>query len=430
MTTLLSPMPLWARRCGCPCSLRAGACMWGVAFALTLLCAVVASGTGRAAPPDDVPELIRDEDAGDWVVDRFAGNSTAGVRFFQGPAVQTGGVGRTSSFAVAPDGRAFFPVSEGIAQVSADGVLRLVVSREEWEADGLDHNAFARGGLVAWNTREECLYFWGHGCLRRLVTGPEGRRIERVAGDPVNRGLVDGPVEKAQLAEIGNITINSRGTVFFYDGDKQYGSHLRKLENGVVTTITDKLRAGKLVDGPLAEAQFNFINLGGLNSVGETDDVLYIADHWNSVVRRIDLAKNEVTTVAGMQRPADKAAMSPRFGKHADGPALTHFSSNSGLTFATYDPVHRAIWLGGPDEIRLRWLRLHDGVVKTVIGSDPKPPRWDVNASGVPADAVNSASGLIWCWVLAVDRQGRAYFNNGQSKTGYWRASNRKENPR
>ncbi len=118
-----------------------------------LALALGARGTAQQlAPPakdrEAVPLLVRDDSAADWVVERFAGNSTAGPTFFQGTAVEAGGVGRTTSLTVAPDGRVFFPVSEGIAEVSAKGVLRLVVSRQEWNADGME-DLWGRGGLVA-----------------------------------------------------------------------------------------------------------------------------------------------------------------------------------------------------------------------------------------------------------------------------------------
>lgn len=366
----------------------------------------------------EIPLLVRDESAGDWVVDRFAGNSTAGPVVFQGPAVEAGGCGRSTSFAVAPDGRAYFPVTEGIMEVSTEGVARLVVSRQEWKADGLD-DLYGRGGLLAWNPREDCLYFWGHHCIRKLVQRPDGsHEVVTVAGNPQRPGLDDGPVATATLNSVGNICINSKGTVFFYDG-RRYGDSLRKLEDGVVSTVTDKMRTGKLVDGPLAEACFNFINLGGLNSIGENDDILYIADHWNFAIRRIDLKAGQVTTVAGMRRPDKESPLAKRYNQHADGPALTHASCNSGCTFAVYDPVHRAVWIGGPDEGRLRWLR--NGWVKTVMGSTPA--KWDVDGFDNPADAVK----MSWCWVLAVDAKGRAFVMNGAEKSGYWRLYNKKE---
>lgn len=370
-----------------------------------------------ASAQESIPLLVRDESAGRWVVDRFAGNSTAGTTFFQGTATEAGGVGRGTSFAVAPDGRTFFPVSEGIAEVSPAGVLRLVVSRHEWRADGLE-DLYGRGGLVAWNPREQCLYFWGNHCIRKLIEHADGsHEVAHVVGHPDRPGTDDGPAAKASLNSVGNLCINGRGEVFFYDG-RQYGQSLRKFANGTVTTLSTRMRSGKLVDGPLSEAQFNFINLGGLNSIGENDDVLYIADHWNYAVRRIDLKAAQVTTVFGMRQPAKDSPLAKRFNHHSDGPALTHGSCNSGIVFSVYDPVHGTLWFGGPDEGRLRWLK--DGWGRTVVGATPGD--WQLDGPGNPADKVK----MSWCWVLAVDAQGRAYAMNGASRTGYWRLSEKK----
>lgn len=378
------------------------------------------SSTNAGAVPASFPVTIRDESAGDWVVDRFAGNSEGGPLMMQGPAREIGGLGREFSLTVAPDGRVFFPVSDGIAEVSTNGVLRLVVSKQEWSEDGMD-DMFSRGGLVAWNPKQNALYFWGKSCIRKLVEKPDGSRsIETVIGNPKDPGVVDGPAATAKLNVIGNILINSRGTVFFYDGKKQYGSSLRKLENGVVSTVTDKMRQGSRIDGALKDATFAYTGLGGLNSIGETDDILYIGDHWNFAMRRIDLKTEQVTTVAGMPKPKDQTTeLGHRFNRGSDGPALTHASANSGLIFATYDPVHKAVWMGGPDECTFRWLK--DGMVTTVIGGG-KRGKWDPDAMAVPGDEVK----MVWCWVLAVDAQGRAYMMDGQTKSGYWRAYDKK----
>jgi hypothetical protein len=51
-----------------------------------------------------IPLLVVEPGSDDWVVDRFAGNSTAGPKLIQGPAREAGGLGRPGSVACAPDG--------------------------------------------------------------------------------------------------------------------------------------------------------------------------------------------------------------------------------------------------------------------------------------------------------------------------------------
>jgi len=52
-----------------------------MAGALALLCESDEGAAPAAEPrlqPSDLPEIVADASAGDWIVDRFAGNSTAG----------------------------------------------------------------------------------------------------------------------------------------------------------------------------------------------------------------------------------------------------------------------------------------------------------------------------------------------------------------
>ena len=40
----------------------------------------------------DLPETIFDSSVGNWIIDRFAGNSKAGLTFYQGAARESGGM--------------------------------------------------------------------------------------------------------------------------------------------------------------------------------------------------------------------------------------------------------------------------------------------------------------------------------------------------
>ena len=94
-----------------------------------------------AAPAKEDPDLanlpgvIRDESVNDWVVDRFVGNSTAGNRFYQGPALEVGGLQRAGGVVEAGDGT--FYVTSAISgsraprlmQITPDGVLRVFMEK-------------------------------------------------------------------------------------------------------------------------------------------------------------------------------------------------------------------------------------------------------------------------------------------------------------
>ena len=273
---------------------------------------------------------------------------------------------------------------------------------------------------MAYNPRDDRVYVAGPNCIRRLIEQSDGPwQTEVVAGIPSQPGFADGPAEEATFGRIDSILINHRGTMFVLDDNK----HIRTIENGIVTTLNAMVSAGpKPVDGPLKEARFHMIGLGG-NLCLADDDTLYLSDHWNFLIRKINLKTQTVTTVAGMPKPVGNAAGEKRFNRNSDGPALTSASFNSGCAYVCWDPVHKALWCGGPDENRFRWLK--DGEIRTVIGAETTGGgQWDQDGLQVPAGSVR----MSWNAVVAVDDQGRAYLSCSQLPHGLWRAYPRKEN--
>jgi len=390
-----------------------------------LLCVVVAvvgagpTGADPAAPAtEDMPRIIEDASAGDWAVDRFAGSSTAGPAFFPGPAREVGGLGRCGACPL-PDGRVLVPFAGGLAEVAADGVMRLLLDRVSL---GSGTTGQVTASVVACDPRDGKVYLAGPNCILQLVETPGApATVKPVAGVPGRRGFDDGPVGSATFTRIDNIVINSRGQMFVLD----YNQRLRRIDSGTVTTLNSRFRGGKRADGPLAKVGFALIGLGGNICLGENDDTLYVSDHWNFCVRRIDLKAGMVTTVAGMPKPAQwkrdkQTPRQRRYNVNCDGPALTWASFNSGCAYVCYDPVHGTLWCGGPDEDRLRWLR--GDRVLTVLGARPKR-RWPRDALHVPAADVR----LPWNAVVAVDGQGRAYVSCSGEPHGLWRVYNRKE---
>jgi hypothetical protein len=182
------------------------------------------------------------------------------------------------------------------------------------------------------------------------------------------------------------------------------------------------LRSSKRIDGPLDKAGFQLTNNNGGLSLGENDHTLYVADHWNFAVRKIDLKAGLVTTVAGVAKGNDRHR---RWNRNNDGRALTHVSFNSGCGYVCWDPLHRALYVGGPDEARFRWLK--DGEVRTVIGrrahGSGNAHRWPSEELDVPAKDVI----MVWNRVLAVDHLGRAYLAASSHPHGLWRAYKRTE---
>jgi hypothetical protein len=317
-----------------------------------------------------------------------------------------------------PDGRVLVPFHGGVAEVATDGTLRLVVEDEVLFAT----TGQVTANVMAWNPKDGRVYVAGPNCLRRLTERDDGPwQLERVAGIPGTAGFADGSARAATFTRIDSMVANSRGTLFILD----HNEHLRQLENGQVTTLNSALRSGGHVDGPLAQARFSLIGLGGNLCGGEDDDTLYLSDHWNFVVRRVDLKTKTVSTVAGMSKPNPAPGLPPdarerRYNRNSDGPDLRWASFNSGCAYVCWDPVHQALWCGGPDENRFRWLK--GGEVRTVIGVKGGD-HWPKDGLDVPAEVVR----LNWNAVVAVDAQGRAYLSCSGEPHGLWRAYPRSE---
>ncbi len=370
---------------------------------------------GQAASDEIMAEILPDDSAGDWVVDRFAGNSTAGPEFFPGPAREVGGLGRCGACPL-PDGRVLLPFSGGLAEVDSDGTLQLVSLSGIAGTTGQ-----VTAAVMAYSPADRQVYTSGPNCVRRLSKQPDGTyEAEVVAGTPGRSGYDDGPCAQATFTRIDNVVVNSRGTIIVLD----YNERLRKIEGGQVTTLNKNVRSGRRIDGPLADAAFSLIGLGGNICLGDNDDVLYLSDHWNFCQRKIDLAHDAVSTVAGMPKPIQGNpklnVQQRRYNRNSDGPALTWASFNSGCAYVCYDPIYKAVWCGGPDESRLRWLR--GGEVRTVVGAKPDN-KWAKDGLGTPAEKAT----FNWNAVIAVDFQGRVYTSCSGEPNGVWRIYNRKE---
>ena len=211
---------------------------------------------------------------------------------------------------------------------------------------------------------------------------------------------------------------NSRGTIYWLED-----SALRKIENGTVWTV------------PLTRPEtpgylFYFHPANGVLSLAENDNTLYISDfygHYGYCILKCDLTTGVLTRIIGIN-PKDGDPYH-RDGKETDGPALTHVGFNSGAR-GTYDPFHNAIWVGGPDHRRFRWMRLNgDGWVRTVFGArrpETETQKFDLaaqNSLGFPAEQFSLGLSAI----LGLDSEGGVYIMGVSNRGGIWRAYNTQE---
>lgn len=383
----------------------------------------------RATWDLDLPLVIFDDSIGDWVVDRFAGNSMAGSRFYQGPALEVGGLQSLGGCVEAGDGTIYMTVGlsgaevKKLVKVTPDGMLRLVME-ENGAVEG--PMELCQAGRPVWNPKEKALYLTGPNCLRRVVEKPDGSRwVEVVAGVPGRPGHRDGPAKQATFqSRYRGVVCNSRGTFFWLEDQG-----LRRIDNGRVSSVP--LNFGSL-DPP---KRFNFIMSSGLLSLGENDETVYISDFYGFNgfrLLRCNLKTGELTWVCGLHkkkerlyRPKEKR----RHEKNADGPALTHVAANSGMR-GLYDPFYNALWVWGPDELRVRWLRLDgDGWVRTVFGARRPGTKAqpfgikELNAFGIPGEQFRFYGSNI----AGTDSQGGVYISESGDKSGVWRAYKKKK---
>jgi len=141
-------------------------------------------------------------------------------------------------------------------------------------------------------------------CIRAV--SPNGA-VRTIAGTPKKPGYKNGNAKTAQFYEPSGIAVDENGAIYVADT----GNHtIRKIENGVVTTVTGKslqkagwgsdYAKGGYQDGTAENAEFKFPR-----GLYYTNGTLFIADTGNHTVRMLT-ANGAVTTVVGSGEPGDK----------------------------------------------------------------------------------------------------------------------------
>ncbi|MFQ3583386.1 MAG: hypothetical protein SNJ85_00425 [Cyanobacteriota bacterium] len=144
-----------------------------------------------------------------------------------------------------------------------------------------------------------------------LALGPDGslyvadradHRIRRISAEGEvmtvagtgQAGSADGPAEQGQLSQPTAVAVEANGRVWIAD----QGNHrIRVLSPaGQLTTLSG--RAAGYVDGPLAQARFQFPSGLAFDATG----ILWVADRGNHRIRRLN-PRGEVSTLAGQGEP-------------------------------------------------------------------------------------------------------------------------------
>ncbi|MAG34768.1 MAG: hypothetical protein CL878_00740 [Dehalococcoidia bacterium] len=180
---------------------------------------------------------------------------------------------------ISPEGTIFTYVGVGGAGWSGDGDS--AANSRVWFPQGLAIDA--KGSLYIGDTHNQR--------VRRV--DPDGI-ITTIAGTGLREFSGDGgPAVKADLNFLAGVAVDGSGGVYFADWDNH---RVRRIApDGVISTIAGTGKGGDAGDGgPATRAELRLpfgLALGG-------DGSLYIADTWNSRIRRI-AQDGTISTVAG-----------------------------------------------------------------------------------------------------------------------------------
>lgn len=263
----------------------------------------------------------------------------------------------TGKFVVDADGNIFCGAVTYVQMVSSSGVSRVLagVPGLSGNADGPAAKAlFSSIGDMALD-RQGNLYLidMTSFTVRKVEKRDGGWFVSTVAGVRGQSGHRDGPAAQALfMSPFDGIIVADDGPVYIMDGD-----WFRKLENGVVTTLSD---GSGYVNGPLAKSKFRRA-MGSMSCMAAgNSNTIYVADRWNMAIRQIDLSRGEVTTVAGCEPGVAWEGA-------RNGPALqARFNPAGGPCGIGYSKKHDLLIIRPTDE---DWFRIVEkGVMRTLTG--------------------------------------------------------------
>jgi hypothetical protein len=292
------------------------------------------------------------DDIDQWHVERFSGHP--GVRgFLQGPKLEAAASG---ILAFDSKGNAYVACGTFIQIITRDGQARILTGTPgvTGNTDGPPwKTTFGAATDIALAGDGRLFVVDGANfTLRRIEKRDDGLwHTETVAGVPGVQGHRDGPGAQALFATpFDSVAVDENGVVYTLDGN-----WLRKFENGTMTTLNGG--TGRR-NGALRQALFDRI-MGGRSCLAyDGKGNLYVGDRWGMAVRKVDLQKKVVTTVAGCQPGVKK-------GRPKDGPALdARFHPGGGPVVVFYNRKHDFVIVRSADEGgRIR--RIGGGWMKT-----------------------------------------------------------------
>jgi sugar lactone lactonase YvrE len=195
--------------------------------------------------------------------------------------------------AIDSDGTIFVcdTINRTIRKITADGSVTLYAGTSgiAGSVDGLGSSARFQSPSAVAIDPDHNVYIADQHTIRRIT--PD-RVVSTYAGVFDADGWVDGNLTSARFSEPSGLTFGPDGSMYVSDT----GNHtVRKLKDGVVTTIAGTANQAGSVDGHGALARFKY----PVGIVADAANNLYVADSGNRTVRKITPA-GDVTTFAGL----------------------------------------------------------------------------------------------------------------------------------
>jgi len=228
-----------------------------------------------------------------------AGNGTAGY-FGDGNVGPDAALSNPLSVALDATGNLFIAdeLNSCIRKVDTNGIITTVAGTGQFGYSfdgGLATNTTLAHPWALTLDAADNLYIADEGGTNRVRKVDTNGIITTVAGNLLKAGYSGdgGPATNAGLAQIVGLALDAVGNIYLVDNVTQ---RIRKVAtNGIITTVAGTGATGYAGDGGAAtNATFNFIH--GLTA--DPAGVLYIADHGNHRIRRID-TNGIITTFAG-----------------------------------------------------------------------------------------------------------------------------------
>jgi hypothetical protein len=288
-------------------------------------------------------------DVGTGVLTLVAGTGTAGFSGDNGPAASAK-LSLPTNVAVDSTGNLYIAdtANNRIRQVS-NGVITTVVGNGTPGFSGDNGPAtsaqlYGPSGVAVDSTGNLYIGDTVNNRIRKVSDGV----ITTVAGNGTFGFSGDnGPATVAQLDSIGRVAVDSAGNLYIAD---TYTDRIRKVSNGVITTVAGNGATGFSGDGALATSAQLYRPEGvAVDSAGN----LYIADAGNNRIRRV--SNGMITTVAG----------NGTAGFSGDGGPAT----SAQLWFPTSAVVDRTgnLYIADLNNHRIR--NVSNGVITTVAGN-------------------------------------------------------------